>query len=151
MGMCEASHNCFQVRFNNSFFLSLWSEPLVLPRNASVTDNCTLNATSPEQVTTPNSIPSHTGDQPRSTGTIHVPFWAYIIIGVGGLLLAVLLCGTPLLIFLCRNYRRKKELKDMLKVLELLAIITSVILLQAEFRWELYIVSLTNRVFLCTP
>lgn len=92
-----------QVRLNNSHLLSNWSEPVVLPRNENVTDNCTL-LTAPPPMATPTNA------------SISVPFWAYIILGVGGLILLLLLLGTPAMIVLYRNHRQKKLIEEMLKV-----------------------------------
>lgn len=99
-----------QIRLNNTHTQGSWNEPFTVPRNTSVTENCTLvpspfTSTRPEPPTT------------RSAGeATSVPSWAYIIIGVGGGLLPVLLCCIFVSIFLCRNQKRKKKWKNLLKV-----------------------------------
>ena len=107
-----------QIRLNNTHTIGDWSEPLTVPRNASFTENCTLlpspfTSASRGSPTLPGQISDMTGSPSEAAG---VPFWTYIIIGVGGGLLAVVLCCVPLTIFLCRNQRRKKKWKDVLKV-----------------------------------
>jgi hypothetical protein len=108
-------HSVLQVRLNNSFTFSLWSEAIALPRNDSVTENCTLLL-----VPVSTSTFTSNSDVETQTSELDVPFWVYIIIGVGGASLAVLLCGIPLIIFLCRNQRHKRKWKDVLKVRQII-------------------------------
>lgn len=95
----------------------------MLPRDEDFEGNCTLviPSTPTPPVTTAESpttglTPSTTRTTPAAGTGVRVPFWAYIIIGVGGLLLLVVLFGTPLAIFLYRNYKQKKHWNEVLKV-----------------------------------
>ena len=81
---CPAIHTLYltQVRVNNSFFVSNWSKPLVLPRNSSVNPiDCTLS--------------------PPPT---QVPFWTYIVIAGVLLVIILLACGIAVGVVLCRKH-----------------------------------------------
>lgn len=111
-----------QVRIDNTFLFSNWSEALVLPREEDFIDNCTLlvplTPTPPTTADSRTPAPTTPSSTLRAVGSsIDVPFWAYIIIGVGGLLLLLLLFGIPLAILLHRNRQQKKHWKEVLEVL----------------------------------
>ena len=45
-----------------------------------------------------------------------VPYWAYIIIAVGAVLIVVLFCVAMMAAFLYKSYKQKKEFKELSKV-----------------------------------
>ncbi len=90
---------------NNSFLVSNWSQPLVLPRNDSVnTSDCTM----------PQSSLTNTNTEP--------PFWVYILIASALFVTILLVCGIPVGAILHRNHKMKLTLAHVFKVCDVLRV-----------------------------
>lgn len=95
-----------QTRLQNVYFWGNWSESIAIPRNSSVSANCTL-------------LPINEETPVLETPFLEssLPAWVFVAAGVGVVIVLLLLfLGLCMCVVLMRNCQRKRKALQLLKV-----------------------------------